>query len=137
MDRTALIAALQSQNIVRPAGTIQTSADSISIRVSGGFQSEQDVANINFVAGGRMLRLSDIAQVRRAYSDPPQPLFRVNGEPAIGLAIAMRDGGDILALGKRSQARMAKITADLPIGIEPKLVADQAVIVEPRHLANS
>src|SRR4029434_10837775 len=57
--------------------------------------------------------------------DPPQPLFRVNGQPAIGLAIAMRDGGDILALGKNVQRAIAEITADLPVGIEPRLVADQ------------
>ncbi len=77
-----------------------------------------------------MLRLSDIAQVRRGYSDPPQPLFRVNGERAIGLAVAMRDGGDILALGRNINRAMAEITADLPLGIEPKLVADQPVTVE-------
>ncbi|MET3968235.1 efflux RND transporter permease subunit [Bradyrhizobium sp. S3.9.1] len=129
IDRSALIAALQTQNIVRPAGTIQTGLESISIRVSGSFQSEQDIANINFSAGGRMLRLSDIAQVRRGYTDPPQPMFRINGKPAIGLAIAMRDGGDILALGANIRKAMAQITADLPIGIEPSLVADQPVVV--------
>ncbi|MGY4378518.1 multidrug efflux pump subunit AcrB [Bradyrhizobium sp. i1.3.6] len=121
IDRSALIAALQSQNIVRPAGTIQTGLESISIRVSGSFQSEQDIANINFSAGGRMLRLSDIAQVRRGYTDPPQPMFRINGKPTIGLAIAMRDGGDILALGANIRKAMAQITANLPIGIEPSL----------------
>ena len=130
IDRSALIAALQTQNVVRPAGTIETGNESLSLRVSGAFQSEQDVANINFVVGGRVLRLSDIARVRRSYSDPPKPLFRVNGEPAIGLAISMRDGGDILALGKNLAQAMTKITADLPFGIEPKLVADQAVTVD-------
>src|SRR6201991_2232198 len=130
IDRSALIAALQAQNIVRPAGTIQTGYESLSLRVSGAFASEQDVANTNFVAGGRVLRLSDIAQIRRDYSDPPQPQFRVNGEPAIGLAIAMREGGDILALGANIKQLMARVTADLPVGIEPKLIADQAVTVE-------
>jgi multidrug efflux pump len=130
IDRSALIAALQTQNVVRPAGTIETGNESLSLRVSGAFQSEQDVANINFVVGGRVLRLSDIARVRRSYSDPPKPLFRVNGEPAIGLAISMRDGGDILALGKNLAQAMNKITAELPFGIEPKLVADQAVTVD-------
>ena len=77
-----------------------------------------------------MLRLSDIAQVRRGFADPPQPMFRVNGQPAIGLAIAMRDGGDILALGKNITRTIAEVTANLPLGIEPKLVADQAVTVE-------
>ncbi|MGM4895206.1 efflux RND transporter permease subunit [Tardiphaga sp. 839_C3_N1_4] len=130
IDRTALLSALQTQNIIRPAGTVQTGDETLSLRVSGSFQSEQDVADINFVAGGRMIRLSDIARITRGYSDPPQPLFRVNGEPAIGLAISMRDGGDILALGKSLKRAMAAITADLPIGIEPKLIADQAVTVE-------
>jgi multidrug efflux pump len=130
IDRSALIAALQAQNVVRPAGTIQTGDESLSLRVSGAFQSEQDIANINFVFGSRMLRLSDIARVRRAYADPPQPMFRINGEPAIGVAIAMREGGDILALGRNIQQAMAKITANLPVGIEPKLIADQAVTVD-------
>ena len=130
IDRSALIAALQAQNVVRPAGTIQTGNESLSLQVSGAFRSDQDVANVNFAVGGRTLRLSDIAQVRRGYSDPPQPMFRVNGEPAIGLAIAMREGGDILALGRNIKQAMDHITADLPIGIQPILVADQAVTVD-------
>src|SRR5262250_233948 len=100
IDRSALISALQAQNVVQPAGTIQTGYEALSLRVSGAFRSEQDVANVNFAVGGRMLRLSDIARIRRGFADPPQPLFRANGQPAIGLAIAMRDGGDILALGR-------------------------------------
>src|SRR5215510_10267957 len=130
IDRAALISALQVQNVVQPAGIIQTGNETLSLRVSGAFRSEQDVLAVNFAVGGRMLRLSDIAQVRRGFSDPPQPMFRVNGEPAIGLAIAMRDGGDILALGRNIKQAIAEITAELPFGIEPKLVADQAVTVE-------
>lgn len=130
VNRAALVAALQTQNIVRPAGIIQTGDETLSLRVSGAFRSEQDILNINFAAGDRMLRLADIAQVRRRYADPPQPLFRVNGEPAIGLAIAMRDGGDILALGQNIKRSMNEFTNDLPLGIEPKLVADQAVTVK-------
>jgi len=130
VDRSALIGALQAQNIVRPGGTIQTGDEKLSLRVSGAFRSEQDLMNVNFAVGGRMLRLSDIAQVRRGYADPPQPLFRVNGKPAIGLAVSMRDGGDILELGDNIKKVMTAVTADLPIGIEPILVADQAVTVK-------
>jgi multidrug efflux pump len=130
IDRSALVAALQAQNVVQPAGTIESGKERLSLRVSGAFQSEADVANVNFVVGGRVLRLSDIANVRRASADPPQPMFRVNGRPAIGLAISMRDGGDILALGKNLKRTMAAIRKDLPVGIEPALVADQAVVVE-------
>jgi multidrug efflux pump len=130
IDRSALISALQAQNVVQPAGTIQTGNETLLLRVSGAFRSEEDVANVNFAVGGRMLRLSDIARVRRGFADPPQPLFRVNGQPAIGLAIAMREGGDILALGKNIKSALAEASADLPVGIEPKLVADQAATVE-------
>ena len=105
IDRGALIAALQAQNIVRPAGVIQTGNEFVSMRVSGAFSSEQDISNVNFAIGGRMLRLSDIARIHRGYVDPPQPQFRVNGKPAIGLAIAMREGGDILGLGVQRDKR--------------------------------
>jgi multidrug efflux pump len=130
LDYPALIAALQAQNAVRPAGVLQTGEERLSLRVSGAFDSELDILNVNFAVGDRTVRLGDIAEVRRGYADPPQPMFRVNGEPAIGLGIAMRDGGDILALGRNIEAAMAAIQAGLPIGIEPILVADQAVTVD-------
>jgi multidrug efflux pump subunit AcrB len=129
VDRQQLIKALQEQNAVTPAGVVQTSDEKILVRVTGVFQSEEAIRRVNFVAGGRLFRLSDIATVTRAYADPPQPMFRSNGQPAIGIAISMREGGDILALGKNVARAMAAITADLPIGIEPRLVADQPVVV--------
>ena len=129
IDRTAVLQALASQNIVRPAGEIQTGNENISVRVSGAFTSEADVANVNFVVGGRLIRLADIATIRRGHADPPQPMFRVNGKPAIGLAIAMRDGGDILAMGRNIDRTMNRLVANLPVGIEAHLVADQAVTV--------
>ena len=130
IDRSALIAALQAQNVVSPAGVIQTGNEQLLLRVTGAFESEEDLRNINFVAGGRMIRLRDIADIRRGFADPPQPLFRVNGKPAIGLAVAMREGGDVLALGHNVEQAIQTITADLPLGIEPILVADQPHVVE-------
>ena len=130
IDRSALLAALQAQNAIRPAGRsrrMTSPSRSASRAPSSPSRTSPDV---NFAVGGRMLRLADIATVRRGFSDPPQPLFRVNGEPAIGLAIAMRDGGDILALGENITRVMNDAKAELPLGIEPILVADQAVTVE-------
>lgn len=130
IDRSALAAALAAQNIVSPSGLLQTGNERLTLRVSGAFESEQDILGVNFVANGRLIRLRDIAQVHRAYADPPQPMFRVNGKPAIGLAIAMREGGDILTLGRNIEQAMREIRADLPIGIEPVLVADQPHVVD-------
>jgi multidrug efflux pump subunit AcrB len=130
LDYRALLAALQAQNVVRPSGVLETGDERLFLRVSGAFDNEEDIRSVNFVVGGRNVRLGDIAKVQRAHVDPPQPMFRVNGKPAIGLAIAMRDGGDILALGKNIKREMSDLRADLPVGIEPTLVADQAVTVD-------
>ena len=130
IDRPALIAALQAQNAVTPAGVVQTGDEKILVRVSGAFQSERDILAVNFVANGRIIRLGDIARVTRGPADPAQPVFRVNGKEGIGLAIAMRTGGDVLTLGHNVARAMTQITAKLPIGIEPTLVADQAKTVE-------
>jgi len=129
IDRADLIAALSAQNAVAPAGTLQTGEEKLALRVSGAFESELDILRVNFASHGRLLRIGDIAEVRRIYIDPPQPMFRVNGKPAIGLAIAMREGGDILTLGQNVQRTMREITADLPLGIEPVLVANQSSVV--------
>jgi multidrug efflux pump subunit AcrB len=130
IDRAALIAALQAQNAVTPAGVVQTGDEKILVRVSGAFRSVKDILAVNFVANGRIIRLGDIAHVTRGPADPAQPMFRVNGRDGIGLAIAMRKGGDVLALGRNVARAMTEITANLPVGIEPTLIADQPVTVK-------
>ncbi len=131
IDRSELIAALQAQNAVTPAGVMQTGHEKILVRVSGAFRSAQDILAVNFVAkNGRIIRVGDIARVTRGPADPAQPMFRINGKDGIGLAIAMRKGGDVLALGHNVAQAMTEITASLPVGIEPTLVADQPVTVE-------
>ncbi|MEA2793495.1 MAG: multidrug efflux pump, partial [Bradyrhizobium sp.] len=102
----------------------------IRVDVTGGFRSEADLRNVNFVANGQIFRLSDIATIKRTYSDPPQPMFRFDGQAAIGIGISMRAGGDVLALGQNIERTMSEIRADLPIGIEPHLAADQPKVVK-------
>ena len=130
LDLTTILASLQAQNAILPAGVMQTEEERVFLRVSGEFDDEQDIEALTVVAGERIFKLGDIANVRRGTIDPPQPMFRVNGQPAIGLAIAMRDSGDILALGENVRVEMADIIAELPVGIETTLVADQAVTVD-------
>jgi multidrug efflux pump subunit AcrB len=128
-DPTVLIGVLQAQNLVRPAGILRTGQETIALQVSGAFQSEHDLRDVTFAVGDRRLRLADIADIRRGFVDPPQPMFHVKGRSAIGLAIAMRDGGDVLALGDNIRGRMAEFVTDLPVGIEAFLVADQPATV--------
>jgi multidrug efflux pump subunit AcrB len=130
IDRAALFASLAAQNAVTPQGVVQTDHEKILVRVSGAFGTVQDILAVNFVANGKMIRLGDIARVTRGPADPAQPIFRVNGKEGIGLAVAMRTGGDVLALGRNVEQAMHEIKANLPVGIEPTLIADQPVTVE-------
>ncbi|MCC8396847.1 efflux RND transporter permease subunit [Paraburkholderia sp. MMS20-SJTR3] len=130
LDYSAIVGALRAQNVIMPTGVLQTGQERVFFRITGAFDSERDIENVNLVLGGRIVRLGDIATVRRGVVDPPQPMFRVNGKAAIGLAIAMRDSGDILALGHNLKAAMDEASASLPVGIEPFLVANQADTVD-------
>lgn len=130
IDTASLIDSLEAQNAIVPSGVIDAGGERISVRVSGSFGSEAGLRSVNFRSGNRFYKLSDIAEIRRGYADPPQPMFRYNGEQAIGLAISMTAGGDVLALGEALEKTMKQIEADLPIGIDTHLVSNQPHVVE-------
>ena len=130
LDVGTLSQALQAQNALTPSGTVDAGPERIAIRVSGSFTSEESLKAINFYANGHYFRLGDVAEVKRAYSDPPQPMFRFNGKLAVGIAISMTAGGDALALGENVKEKMHEMEAELPLGAELGLVADQSHVVE-------
>ncbi|MGH7060564.1 MAG: efflux RND transporter permease subunit, partial [Stellaceae bacterium] len=125
-----IIQSLREQNAVIPSGVVQTAREKYAIRVSGSFDSVDELKRINLYEDGKFFRLADVATVKEGYADPPQPMFRFDGQPAIGLAISMAQGGNILTFGAAVEHEMAEITANLPIGIEPHLVANQPEVVE-------
>lgn len=125
-----IAAALQAQNALVPSGAIDTGKEQILIQPTGKFNSVADVANVTLYAGNRKIRLGDIASITRGYADPPQTLFRVNGQDAIGLALSMSKGGNVLALEKNIAAKMAELHARMPVGIEAHLVANQPKVVK-------
>lgn len=130
LDVQALIKTLQAQNAITPAGVVQAGAEQVSVRVGGQFKSEASLEAINLREGDHFFRLSDVAHIHRGYVDPPQPMFRYDGQPAIGLAIAMRAGGNLLQFGADLKAKMREVEATLPIGVGIHLVSDQPRIVE-------
>ena len=130
LDQNQVVQALQAQNAVTPAGVIEAGPERVSVRTSGQFRSEKDLENVNLRVNDRFYRLADVAEISRGYTDPPKPLFRYNGQPAIGLAIAMRDGGNIQSFGKALHERLTEATADLPVGVGVHVVSDQAEVVE-------
>jgi len=129
VTQAQIVDALRHQNAVAPAGMVDTGSEKINVRVSGGFLSESDLAAINLRVGGRFLRLADVAEIRRGTVDPPSPSYRVNGKPAIGLALSMAKGGNNLKLGEAIADRMTALERDRPIGIEVTQVANQPEVV--------
>ncbi len=122
--------ALADQNAVTPASWFETGSDRVQLRVTGQFQSVEDIAAFPIRAGDRTVRLGDIAQVKRGFADPASPKMRFMGEDAIGIAVAMKDGGDILKLGKTLDDAFARLQKTLPAGMELRKVSDQPHAVE-------
>src|SRR5262245_57416730 len=130
LDWQSVIQTLQAQNAVAPSGTVQAGPERVSLRVSGAYASEDALRQVNLRVNDRFFRLTDIATITRGYRDPPQPMFRFNGQPAIGLAIGMKANSNILEFGEDTKARMAQIIAELPIGVGIHLVSEQPEVVK-------
>lgn len=130
IDPSRIAEQLQAQNIVAPAGTVQTPSRAVPLRVSGQFDSVREVQELRLNIGGRTLRLGDTARVWRGYTDPPVSTMRAGGRQAIGLAVSMKPSGDVLALGADLEATMARLRADMPVGVEFTKVSDQPRIVK-------
>ena len=129
----ALMAALQAQNVVVPSGVITTDA-----KHQCGSPARSSPRRTSSPSTSPWATVSSAWPTSPSVSgedaDPPEPMFRINGKPGLGLAISMRDGGDVLALGRNIEQTMQELKADLPIGIEPVMVANQPETVSSRSM---
>ncbi len=130
LNRQAVLQTLAAQNAIVPAGIVRTESEQIAVRVTGQFTSAHDLALVPLRVGGTFFTLGDVATVTDGYADPPSALMRYRGVPAIGLAVGMRAGGNIIAFGEGMDALMAQVQVDLPLGVEMHLVSDQPRVVE-------
>lgn len=130
IDPNLLINSIKTQNAMTPSGMVETETDNVYLRVSGMFEDIESIRNIPVRAAGKSFRLGDIATVRRGFVDPADPKMFFNGKPAVGLALSMDKGGNILTLGQDLQATIEQIKADLPLGLEIGQVSNQPDIVE-------
>ncbi|MDF9753200.1 MULTISPECIES: efflux RND transporter permease subunit [Pseudomonas] len=122
--------ALREQNAVSTAGFFETSSERLQLRVSGRFDSVEQIRQFPIRIGDRTFRIGDVAEVQRGFNDPPAPRMRFMGEDAIGLAVSMKDGGDILVLGKALEGEFARLAQSLPAGMELRKVSDQPAAVK-------
>lgn len=127
---TVLANALKSQNEMTPSGMIETSTDNVYIRYSGIFDDENAVKNTPIQANGKTFYLGDIATVERRYAEPEDTAMYYNGQPAVGIAVSMEDGGNIITLGNELRSAMDSIQEDMTAGLEIHQVSDQPKVVE-------
>ncbi len=117
--------AMDAQNAVVPASFFETPTDRVQLRVSGGFKTVQEIRDFPIRAGGRSFRLGDVATVHRGFSDPAAPRMRFMGENAIGIAVSMKPGGDIVELGDKLETEFSRLQKTLPVGMSLGKVSDQ------------
>jgi multidrug efflux pump subunit AcrB len=125
----AIFDAIGQQNAMTAAGAIQTAADDLQVRVSGDLDSLDALRDLPIRAGQTVIRLGDIAEVKRGYEDPADYLAFFNGQPTVGVGVAMADGANVVDLGRRLQAEVDAFSANLPLGVEVTQAFDQADIV--------
>ncbi|MDX2205670.1 MAG: efflux RND transporter permease subunit [Hyphomicrobiaceae bacterium] len=126
----AIFESLQKQNTMTPAGSFETASDRILLRVTGSFTGVDSIAAVPIESGGRTFRLGDIAEVRRGYEDPPRFVVHHRGKPALGLAVAMLEGGNVLALGENLKKAIEEAKKEIPTGISIEQISDQPKVVE-------
>lgn len=122
--------ALDAQNAVMSAGFVETPSDRVRLRVTGSFETVKEIRDFPIRVAGSTFRIGDVAEVYRGFNDPPAPRMRFMGEPAIGLAVSMKAGGDILMLGEALQSEFSRLQQELPAGMELRKVSDQPAAVK-------
>ncbi|HSX65352.1 MAG TPA: efflux RND transporter permease subunit [Pseudoxanthomonas sp.] len=122
---TAVQQAIDEQNAITPAGFFETGSDRVRLRVDGEFKSIDEIRDFPIHAGGRTVKLGDIAEIKRGFADPAAPKMRFMGQEAIGIAVAMKNGGDIIRLGETLEQEFQRLQKTLPIGMELRKVSDQ------------
>ena len=129
LDLNQVLAQIGQQNAVESAGVINSPTDFVQVRVGGQFNSVEELRLFAIRAGSSSFKLGDIAQITRAYVDPPQVKVRHQGKEVIALGVSMAKGGDIIEMGKALEQAAGLIRADLPVGIEMFAFQNQAVVV--------
>ncbi|MBU2703266.1 multidrug efflux pump subunit AcrB [Sporomusaceae bacterium BoRhaA] len=130
IDPALITSTIQAQNAMAAAGMLETETDNVYLRITGMFEQLKDIRTIPITSNGRTFRLGDIAKITRSYAEPTDPKFFYNGQPAIGITVAMEPGENILTLGNNLEKTITKIKTELPAGLEIHQTVNQPKIVE-------
>jgi multidrug efflux pump subunit AcrB len=130
VDPNLIINAVKTQSPMAASGMVETATDNVYLRVSGIFENIDNLKNLPIRANDRTFRLEDVAKIQRSYTEPMEPRMYYNGQPAIGIALAMDKGGNVLTLGEDLEKTIMQIKQDLPLGLEIHQVSNQPEVVK-------
>jgi multidrug efflux pump subunit AcrB len=130
VDPNLIINAVKTQSPMAASGMVETATDNVYLRVSGIFENINNLKNLPIRANDRTFRLEDVAKIQRSYTEPMEPRMYYNGQPAIGIALAMDKGGNVLTLGEDLEKTIMQIKQDLPLGLEIHQVSNQPEVVK-------
>lgn len=130
IDPNLIINTVKAQSSMAASGMIETSSDNVYLRVTGIFENIDSLKNLPIRANDRTFRLEDVAKIQRSYTEPMDPKMYYNGQPAIGIALSMDKGGNILTLGTDLDQTISQIKQDLPLGLEINQVSNQPEVVK-------
>ena len=130
LDINSLASMIKAQTAVSPSGMLETEPNNAYLRITGSPDSIENIRSIPINGNGKVFRLGDIAEVTRGYADPPEYKMYFNGEPAVGIALSMADGGNNIRLGENLALEIEKIKKNLPLGLELGQVANQPEVVK-------
>ena len=122
--------AIQKENSVTASGSINTKGPQVFIRVDGAYDDLEKIKNTSIVANGHTFKLSDIADVKRGYEDPPSFIIHNNSEPTLIIGTVMKEGYNGLKLGENLQKEIDKIASELPVGIDFTKITDQSQVIK-------
>lgn len=130
LDINGIASMIKAQTSMNPSGMVETDTANAYLRITGSPKGVEHIASLPINANGKVFRLGDIAQISRGYADPPEPLMYYNGQPAVGIALSMEDGGNNIQLGENLALLITKIKGQLPLGLELHQVANQPEVVK-------
>ncbi len=130
IDPAIMISSVQGQSAMIASGMVETDTDNVYVRVSGMFENIEGLRNMPIRVNGKTFRLGDIANIKRGYAEPMEPKMYYNGQPAIGIALSMDKGGNILTLGRNLEKTIENIKHNVPLGMEINQVSNQPKVVK-------
>ena len=123
---------LSQQNVVSNAGRILVGSESIRLHPTGELQDVRELERliISDPGSAQQVTLGDIAQVSRGFSETPDNLYRMNGQPALTLGVSFAPKVNVVDVGATINARLAELDAQRPAGMQLQVFYDQAAEVQ-------